>query len=111
MQDNLEIARAAQKAAEDKKGEDVIILDIREIADFADYFVLATGKNRNQMEAMADAVDEALIKGGAVHKCTEGNKDSGWILMDYGDVIVHLFDEESRSFYDLERIWKDGKAV
>ncbi len=111
MPDSLEYARAAAEAAESKKGEDVKIIDISEVSDFADYFVLATGKNRNQMEAMSDAIDEALIKGGASHKCTEGNKDSGWMLMDYGDVIVHLFDEESRSFYDLERIWKDGKVL
>ncbi len=111
MTDSLELAKAAAEAAENKKGEDINILDIREIADFTDYFVLATGNNKNQLEAMMDAVDEAMLKGGAVHKNTEGNKDSGWILMDYGDVIIHLFDPDSRSFYDLERIWKDGKAV
>ncbi len=111
MLESLDQAKAAASAAENKKGEDIKILDIREVADFADYFVLATGNNRNQLEAMEEAVDEALIKGGAVHKNTEGNRDSGWILMDYGDVIVHLFDKESRAFYDLERIWKDGKEI
>lgn len=104
--ENLDIAKAAAEALENKKGEDVKILDIRELADFADYFVLATGNNRNQIDAMEEAVGEALNKIGANHRNTEGNRDSNWILMDYGDVIIHIFDKESRSFYDLERIWR-----
>ena len=104
--ENLDIAKAAAEALENKKGEDVKILDIRELSDFADYFVLATGNNRNQIDAMEEAVGEALNKVGANHRNTEGNRDSNWILMDYGDVIIHIFDKESRSFYDLERIWR-----
>ncbi len=104
--ENLDIAKAAAEALENKKGEDVKILDIRELSDFADYFVLATGNNRNQIDAMEEAVGEALNKIGANHRNTEGNRDSNWILMDYGDVIIHIFDKESRSFYDLERIWR-----
>ena len=104
--ENLDIAKAAAEALENKKGEDVEILDIRELSDFADYFVLATGNNRNQIDAMEEAVGEALNKIGANHRNTEGNRDSNWILMDYGDVIIHIFDKESRSFYDLERIWR-----
>ncbi len=104
--ENLDIAKAAAEALENKKGEDVKILDIRELSDFADYFVLATGNNRNQIDAMEEAVGEALNKIGVNHRNTEGNRDSNWILMDYGDVIIHIFDKESRSFYDLERIWR-----
>ncbi len=104
--ESIDIAKAAAEALESKKGEDVKILDIRELSDFADYFVLATGNNRNQIDAMEEAVGEALNKAGADHRNTEGNRDSNWILMDYGDVIIHIFDKESRSFYDLERIWR-----
>lgn len=108
---SLDIAKAAAAALENKKGEDISIIDIREISDFADFFVIATGNNRNQLDAMEEAVGEALSKAGAVHKNTEGNRDSNWILMDYGDVIIHIFDKESRAFYDLDRIWKDGEVV
>ncbi len=106
-----ELARLAAEALSDKKGEDIKIIDITGIADFADYFVIGTGNNPNQIEAMEEAVDEALTKAGGTHKNTEGNRDSNWILLDYGDVIIHIFDKESRSFYDLDRIWKDGRIV
>jgi ribosome-associated protein len=108
---SLEIAKSAAAALEKKKGEDVKIIDISGISDFADYFVIATGNNPNQLDAMEEAVGESLDKVNAVHKNTEGNRDSSWILMDYGDVIIHIFDKESRAFYDLDRIWKDGKTV
>ncbi|MCR4589969.1 MAG: ribosome silencing factor [Lachnospiraceae bacterium] len=108
---SLDIAKAAAEALESKKGEAVKIIDISEISDFADFFVLATGNNRNQLDAMEEAVGEALHNAGAVHRNTEGNRDSNWILMDYGDVIVHIFDKESREFYDLDRIWKDGVVI
>ena len=104
--ESIDIAKAAAEALESKKGDDVKILDIRELSDFADYFVIATGNNSNQTDAMEQAVGEALSKIGAVHRNTEGNRDSNWLLMDYGDVIIHIFDKESRSFYDLERIWR-----
>lgn len=106
--ESIDIARAAARALENKKGEDISIIGISDISDFADFFVIATGNNSNQLDAMESAVGEALHNAGAVHKNTEGNRDSNWILMDYGDVIVHIFDKESRSFYDLDRIWKDG---
>ena len=108
---NLDFAKAAAAALENKKGEDVKIINISKISDFADFFVIATGNNPNQLDAMEEAVGEALFKAGATHKNTEGNRDSSWILMDYGDVIVHIFDKESRAFYDLDRIWKDGEVV
>ena len=108
---SLDIAKAAAAALEKKKGEDVKIIDISEVSDFADFFVIATGNNSNQLDAMEDEVGQSLNRINARLKNTEGNKDSNWVLMDYGDVIVHLFDKESRSFYDLDHIWKDGKVI
>ena len=77
----------------------------------ADYFIIASGNNRNQLQAIADNVSEKLHKIGADLKQIEGYDTANWILMDYGDVIVHIFDKENRLFYDLERIWSDGKEV
>ena len=100
-----------QIALEDRKAEDVKIIDIREISPVADYFVIADGTNQNQIQAMRDACEEALYKAGLKTKQIEGNSSSTWILMDYGDIIVHIFSKEDRLFYDLERIWRDGKIV
>ena len=101
----------AVAALEDRKAEDVKIIDIREISPVADYFVIADGTNQNQIQAMRDACEEALYKAGLKTKQIEGNSSSTWILMDYGDIIVHIFSKEDRLFYDLERIWRDGKIV
>ncbi len=111
MKSSKELAGIVVKALEDKKGEDISVLDIQDVSVIADYFVLATGNNPAQIEALSDAVDEALTKEGVKVKSTEGYKGKAWILMDYGDVIVHIFDRENRLFYDLERIWKDGKKL
>lgn len=107
----LDIVKKAVEALEDKKAEDITVIDIHEISTIADYFIIATGANTNQLAAMQDAVDEALYKEGLRVKQTEGNQNSSWILMDYHDIIVHLFSAEDRLFYDLERIWKDGKII
>ena len=106
-----EKARLAIAALEDKKAEDMHVIDIGEVSTLADYFIIASGSNKNQMQAMQDAVDEKLSKAGFEPKHIEGNNNATWILMDYGDVIVHIFDKENRLFYDLERIWRDGKPV
>ena len=106
-----EIAKIAVNALEDRKAEDVTVIDISEISPIADYFIIANGTNQNQLQAMKDAADEALYKAGVKVQQVEGNQSSTWILMDYGDLIVHLFDEENRLFYDLERIWRDGKTL
>lgn len=106
-----EYCRVAVAALEDRKAEDVKVIDIREISTVADYFILATGTNQNQIQAMRDACDEALYKAGLHTKQVEGNSNSTWILMDYGDIIIHIFSREDRLFYDLERIWRDGKVV
>lgn len=103
--------KVAVSALEDRKGEDIKVIDIREISPIADFFVIANGTNQNQLQAMRDACDEALYKVGLKAKQIEGNSASTWILMDYGDIIVHIFSKEDRLFYDLERIWKDGKEI
>ncbi len=109
--ETLEIVKNAVEALRDKKAEDVTVIDITGVSSIADYFIIANGNNQNQLTAMQDAADEALYKAGLHAKQIEGNNKSTWILMDYGDIIVHLFSKEDRLFYDLERIWRDGKII
>ena len=109
--DNKELVKAIYNALEDRKGEDIRVLDISGVSVMADYFVIASGNNVNQIQAMADSVNEAMIANKLELKQTEGYGAGGWILMDYGDIIVHVFSKEERLFYDLERIWRDGKTV
>ena len=106
-----EMVRLAIQALEDKKGEDIRIIDIREVSVLADYFIIASGSNANQVQAMTDNVEEVLGKAGYEPKQIEGYRSANWILMDYGDIIVHVFCREDRLFYDLERIWRDGRIV
>ena len=108
---SAEYYKIAVKALEDKKAEDVKVIDIREISPIADFFIIADGMNQNQIQAMRDAVDEALYKADLKVRQVEGNQSSTWILMDYNDIIIHIFSKEDRLFYDLERIWKDGKEI
>ena len=98
-------------ALEDKKGEDIKVIDISEVSPIADCFILASGSNRSQVQAMADSVSEKMHKVGFGMKQIEGYDGANWILMDFVDIVVHIFDRESRNFYDLERIWKDGKII
>ena len=105
------MAQIVCKAIDDKKGQDIKIIDIHNVSVIADYFVIASGTNSNQVQAIVDNVEEQLGRAGFEAKQIEGNRNSSWILMDYGDVIVHVFDEENRLFYDLERIWRDGKVL
>ena len=109
--ETLEIVKTAVEALRDKKAEDVTVIDITGVSSIADYFIIANGNNQNQLTAMQDAVDEALYNAGLHAKQIEGNNKSTWILMDYEDIIVHLFSKEDRLFYDLERIWRDGKII
>ena len=105
------MAKTACKALEDKKALDIKIIDISHVSVLADYFIIASGSNRNQVQAMVDNVQEDLYKEGFAAKQVEGYNTANWILLDYGDIIIHVFDEENRLFYDLERIWRDGKTV
>lgn len=105
------MASMAVDALEDRKGEDVKVLDISEISTLADYFIIAGGTNINQVQAMADNVQEVLGRAGHMTRNVEGYESGNWILLDFGDIIVHVFDNENRLFYDLERIWRDGKVI
>ena len=106
-----EMARLAYRALEDKKAVDIKIINIEGVSVLADYFIIASGTNRNQVQALADNVEEELYKAGYPVKQTEGYRSANWILLDFGDIIVHVFDSENRLFYDLERIWRDGKTT
>lgn len=105
------MARLACRALAEKKALDVKVIDIREISVIADYFIIGSASNTNQIQAIIDEVEETLYKAG--YPCTqkEGNAHSTWILMDYKDIIVHIFSKEDRLFYDLEKIWQDGTFV
>ncbi len=105
------MAQIAIAALEEKKAKDIRIIDISDVSVLADYFIIASGSNRNQVQAMADEVQEKLGKAGYEPKQVEGYQTANWILMDYQDIIIHVFDEENRLFYDLERIWRDGREV
>ncbi len=111
LKNSKEMAKIAINALEDKKANDIKILDISDVSVLADYFIIASGSNRNQVQAMADEVQEMLYKAGYESKQVEGYQTANWILMDYQDIIIHIFDEENRLFYDLERIWRDGNPV
>lgn len=106
-----ELARIAIAALEDKKAEDVRVIDIGDVSVLADYFIIANGNNRTQVQAMADEVEERLGREGAQPRQIEGYQTGNWVLMDFGDVIIHIFDAQNRLFYDLERIWKDGTRI
>ena len=103
--------KAVYNALDDKKGIDIKVLDISEISVMADYFIIASGSNKSQVQALADNVEEEMLKLDIHCKQVEGYSSGNWILMDYGDFIVHVFNQDDRLFYDLERIWKDGKLV
>ncbi|MBU5481479.1 ribosome silencing factor [Blautia sp. MSJ-19] len=111
MNNEQEMVRIACKAIDDKKAIDIKVIDIHEVSVIADYFIIASGSNLNQVQAIVDNVEEQLGRAGFEPKQIEGTRSSNWILMDYGDLIIHVFDEENRLFYDLERIWRDGKEL
>jgi ribosome-associated protein len=101
----------ALHAAGEKKAIDTVVLDLREIASFTDFFVITSGSNERQVQAISDGVSETLKKTGSNVARVEGYKTAEWILLDYGDFIVHVFDEKARRFYDLERLWRESKRV
>ncbi len=104
--------RLALHAAADKKAHDPVVLDLREVASFTDYFVITSGTNVRQVQAVADAVQEQLRNRLGVRPArVEGYNSAEWVLLDYGDFIIHVFEEKSRRFYDLERLWRDAARV
>jgi ribosome-associated protein len=108
MKDALQIAL---KAVDDKKGHDIAVLDISEIASFANYFVICTGDSSRQIQAIADEVELKLRSEGLRPNHIEGYRNAEWVLLDYVDMVVHVFSKSARSFYDLERLWRDGKRL
>ena len=101
----------ALHAASEKKALEIVILDLRDIANFTDYFLISSGANERQVQAIADEVVEKLKKSGTPAARVEGYRSAEWILMDYGDFIVHVFADKARKFYDLERLWRAGKRI
>src|ERR1041384_3640593 len=102
---------AALHAASEKKAIDPVVLDLREIASFTDYFVIVSGANERQVQAISDEVNETLKKSGHAAARVEGYKTAEWILLDYGDFVVHVFEQKARQFYDLERLWRESKRI
>jgi ribosome-associated protein len=103
--------KIAVNAADDKKAHDLVILDISQIASFANHFLICTGDSSRQMQAIADEVEKRLKAEGVRHAHVEGYQNSEWILMDYGDLVIHIFSRNARVYYDLERLWRDSKRV
>jgi|ERR1043166_371477 ribosome-associated protein len=101
----------ALAAAAEKKAIDTVVLDLREIASFTDYFVIASGTNERQVQAISDSVVDTLKQAGSPVIRVEGYKTAEWILLDYGDFVMHIFGEKSRKFYDLERLWREAQRV
>ena len=102
---------AALHAASEKKAIEPVLLDLREIASFTDFFVIVNGANERQVQAISDEVYESLKKAGHAAARVEGYKTAEWILLDYGDFVVHVFEQKARKFYDLERLWRESKRV
>lgn len=108
---STEMTKIAYAALDEKLAEDISIIDISEVSSLADYFVIATGKNINQVQAIVDNVQEKLYKAGYTEVSVEGFRSGSWVLLDYKDIVIHVFSEDNRRFYDLERVWRDGKNV
>ena len=107
--DSREKAKIIVEALRDKKGIDM--LDIRNVSVISDYFIIASGSNKNQVQAMTDNVEDELAKEKIYSNHVEGYGSGSWILLDYDDIIIHLFNEDDRAFYGLEKIWSDGQVV
>ncbi len=112
MEDNtLKMLKLAMDALEDKKAEEIRAIDISEVSVVADVFLIAGGNNHSQNQTLCDNVEEKLGRAGYPVRQIEGYAAANWILMDFGDIIVHIFDKENRLLYDLERLWRDGKVI
>jgi ribosome-associated protein len=111
MIDPRELALQAVEAAEGKKAVDVVLLDLRGLTTIADYFLICSGNSITQVAAIADGIGMALERVGQFPSHIEGTSQGTWVLMDYGDVVVHIFDEPTRAFYALERLWGDAPRI
>ncbi|WP_352400190.1 ribosome silencing factor [Anaerotignum sp.] len=107
----LEAAKIAQEALEDKLGQDIKVLDLQGLSNITDCFVIASGSNVNHLRAMADEVEQKLFQEGVKLHHSEGYSVATWILLDFGNLLVHLFNKEQRDFYGLDHVWSDAKNV
>jgi len=105
------LARRAVAILEDRQAHDIVLLDLRNSTTIADYFVIATADSERQLRAVLRALDEELVEAGARNPRSEGSAETGWVLLDFNDVIVHLFSPEQREFYRLERLWKQAQPI
>ena len=109
--ETVQLARKAVEAASEKQATDIVMLDMRGICTFADYFVICSGDTQRQIEAICVEIDDVMGREGIAPNSREGNSDSGWILMDFGDVIIHIFTETEREFYKLEKLWSEATPL
>jgi ribosome-associated protein len=107
----LDVARTVVNTLEDKKGEDILLMDIQEIASFADYFIICNGTSDRMLESLAKAVQETVKKDFHILSQIEGESNDGWLVVDLGDVVVHLFSPEQREYYSLEELWERGRVM
>ncbi len=106
-----DMALLAAKALDSKKAKEIKVIEIGDLTTLADYFVIAAGTSNTQISALSDVVEEYLKREGEMALRREGYRDGTWVLLDYGSIAVHIFSEEAREFYDLERLWRDGKEL
>ena len=109
--DSKKLALLCRDLAENRKAENVVVLDVTKVSSITDYFVIATGTNRRQVQAISDEVVEQLKHSGTRAARVEGYQTAEWILVDYGDFVLHVFDEKARRFYDLERLWREASRI
>lgn len=109
--ETIRVTAIAVKSLIEKKAEDISLIDISNVSILADYFLIACGSNKRQVQTLINNLEDCLKKEGIVSKNIEGYQSGSWVLMDYGDLVIHIFDRKSRDFYDLERLWKDGKKI
>lgn len=111
MHESLEAARLCAEAADGKKAFDILILDLRGLTSIADYFVICSASNTTQVGAISDGIGQELAKAGTRPSHVEGGVGANWVLMDYGDVVVHIFEEQTRIYYSLEKLWGDAPRI
>ncbi len=111
MLNSLEAAQLCAEAADSKKAFEILILDLRKLTSIADYFVICSGSNTTQVGAIADGIGQALAKAGIQPSHVEGATGANWVLMDYGDVVVHIFEEQTRTYYSLEKLWGEAPRI
>ena len=107
----LELARKAVEAASDKQAADIVLLDAREVCNFTDYFVMLSGETSRQLKTIYEEIEQTLKREGVRPNRREGNLDSGWLLLDFGDVIVHIFAPEEREYYQLDELWNQATPI